>query len=125
QLALKLSPARNVTTAWPPTVMFSGTADIELANGILLHNNAKEAGVNFELYIAEGRGHGVARTEPRDFGWLLYASDFFRRAGLMDQGPAPEEAPGNLRKYNGEPVADIFGQPDASKLRRLRGAGKK
>src|SRR5439155_20806843 len=89
-LARKLSPASNVTKSWPPTVMFSGTADIELANGILLHNKAQDAGVNFELYIAEGRGHGVARTEPRDFGWLRYSSDFFRRAGLIDQALASE-----------------------------------
>jgi len=114
ELALKLSPARHVTKSWPPTVMFSGTADIELANGILLHNKAKEAGVNFELYLAEGRGHGVARTAPRDFGWLLYASDFFMRAGVIVRGSAPEVLPGNLRKYNGGPVEKVFAKPDGS-----------
>ena len=29
---------------------------IVVSNGILLYNKAKEAGVNFELYLAEGRG---------------------------------------------------------------------
>ena len=123
-LARKLSPARNVTKSWPPTVMFSGTADIELANGVLLHNQAKESGVTFELYMAEGRGHGVATAGPRDFGWLLYGSDFFRRVGVMDLG-MPEALPGDLRKYNGEPVADISVKPDSSKLGRKRGSVNK
>ena len=125
-LALKLSPARHVTKSWPPTVMFSGTADIELRNGILLHNNAKEAGVNFELYLAEGHGHGVAPTGPRDFAWLQYASDFFMRAGVIDKQPAPEVLAGDLRKYNGEPVEKIIAKPDGSGTRpgRKRGAGR-
>ena len=123
-LAKKLSPVRNVTKSWPPTVMFSGTADIELANGILLHNKAKEAGVNFELYLAEGRGHGVARTGSRDFAWLNYATDFFMRAGVIEKQPAPVALPGDLRKYNGEPVEKIFVKPadSASRPRRQRGA---
>jgi acetyl esterase len=127
ELARRLSPPRNVTKAWPPTILFSGTADIELANGILLCNKAKEAGVNFELYVADGRGHGVTSTGPRDFGWLLYASEFFRRAGVIDQGPTPESLSGDLRKYDGEPVAEILVKPDSgpSKLGRKRSSSKK
>ncbi len=106
-LAKKLSPAQNVTKAWPPTVMFSGTADIELTNGILLHNKAKEAGVNFELYVAEGRGHGVARTEPRNFEWLNYATDFFTRIGMIDKHAATAALSGELKKYSGEKVESI------------------
>lgn len=113
-LARKLSPVQHVTKAWPPTVMFSGTADIELANGILMHNRAKEAGVNFELYLAEGHGHGVARTEPRDFAWLDYATDFFARAGFIDKRPAPAALPGDLKKYNGEPVEKLAAAPDGN-----------
>ncbi len=123
-LARKLSPAQNVTKSWPPTVMFSGTADIELANGILLHDTAKAAGVNFELYLAEGHGHGVARTEPRDFAWLNYATDFFTRTGAIDKQPAPQVLSGELKKYDGKPVAAIAAPPDGSalRLRRQRGA---
>ena len=126
ELAQKISPARHVTKSWPPTILFSGTADNNLGNGILLHNNAKEAGVNFELYLAEGHGHGVARTEPRDFAWLQYASEFFGRAGVIDRQPAVPAQFGDLRKYNGEPVEKISVKPDTkrSKLERNRGAAK-
>src|SRR6185436_11301718 len=105
----KLSPAENVTKSWPPTVMFSGTADIELVNGISLHDKAKAAGVNFELYLAEGHGHGVARTEPRDFAWLNYATDFFTRTGAIDKQPAPEVLSGELKRYNGEKIESRAG----------------
>lgn len=123
-LARKLSPAQNVTKSWPPTVMFFGTADIELTNGILLHDKANEAGVNFELYLAEGRGHGVARTEPRDFAWLNYATDFFTRTSAIDRQPAPQVLSGEQKKYHGEPVANIAVPPDGniSRPRRQRGA---
>ncbi|MDZ4403271.1 alpha/beta hydrolase fold domain-containing protein [Prosthecobacter sp.] len=122
-LAKKLSPAQNVTKLWPKTVMFSGTADIELANGILLHNQAKAADVTFEMYLAEGRGHGIARTKPRDFAWLNYATDFFTRIGIIDKQPAPEVLSGDLKKYNGEPVESITISSDtsASRPRRQRG----
>ena len=120
ELALKLSPARHVAKSWPPTLMFSGTADIELRNGILLHNKAKEAGVNFELYLAAGRGHGVARTAPRSFSWLQYASDFFMRAGVVVRGPSPEVLSGDLRKYNGEPVEKVFANPDGNTSKPIR-----
>ncbi|MBA7700389.1 hypothetical protein ES703_109103 [subsurface metagenome] len=117
ELARKLSPARNVTKSWPPTVLFSGTADIELPNGVLFHDKAKEAGVTFDLYLKEGGGHGVVPTGPRDLSWLQYASDFFIRAGVIDKGPQPDVPPGKLRKYNGEPV-------DRTRIKIKRGAEK-
>jgi hypothetical protein len=87
-----------------------------------LHNNARDSGVTFELYLAEGRGHGVATAAPRDFGWLFYAADFLSRVGIIDKLPAPEVLPANLRKYQGEPVESIAVKPDdnPSKTRRKR-----
>jgi len=104
-LANKLSPLLHVTKAWPPTVFFTGTADIGIPNAVLFHNKAKGAGATVELYVAEGRGHGVRKVVNiglKDF--ISYAADFFMRAGLMDKGPLPEMPPGDYRKYNGEPV---------------------
>ncbi len=117
ELALKLSPARHATRTWPATVLFSGTADIELANGILLHNKARAAGATFETYLAEGGGHGVVNATSKDFGWTQYASDFFMRAGVIDKGP-PRTPPGKLRKYNGEPVERIQVKPGGSPSKR-------
>ncbi|MCX7012051.1 MAG: alpha/beta hydrolase [Candidatus Sumerlaeota bacterium] len=125
-LALKLSPARNVTRSWPPTVLFSGTSDRNLANGILLHNNAKEAGVMVELYVEEGAGHGVLPTGPMDVSWLQYAADFFIRAGVIDKGTQNETPSGTLKKYNGEPVETIQTTPnaDSTRMKVKRHAGK-
>ena len=111
-LALKLSPARHATEAWPPTVLFTGTADIELANGIVLHDKARAAGATFELYVIEGGGHGVIPTGPREHRWLQPAGDFFMRVGLIDKKPVPEPLPKEWRKYDGGPVEKLFGKPD-------------
>jgi len=128
-LANKLSPSRHVTKAWPPTVLFIGTADIGLTNGVLFHNKAKEADVTVELYLAEGRGHGVRRvvnSGPRDFISSKYAADFFMRAGVMDKGPLPDAPPGEWQKYNGEPIETILIRTNVNPTRMmLRGrAGK-
>lgn len=122
-LAKQLSPVQNVSKNWPKTIMFSGTADIELANGILLHEKAKALDIPFELYLAEGRGHGVARTEPRDFAWLDYSTDFFTRIGIIDKQSAPEVLAGDLKKYNGEKLETVADQttPTSPITRRKRG----
>ena len=110
-LALKLSPARHATRAWPTTVLFTGTADIELANGILLHDRARAAGATFELYVIEGGGHGVIPTGPREHRWLQPAGDFFMRVGLIDKKPLPEPLPKEWRKYDGGPAEKPSGKP--------------
>jgi len=121
-LANKLSPSRHVTKAWPPTVLFIGTADIGLTNGVLFHNKAKEADVTVELYLAEGRGHGVRRvvnSGPRDFISSKYAADFFMRAGVMDKGPLPDAPPGEWQKYNGEPIETILSRTNVNPTRMM------
>jgi acetyl esterase len=115
-LAVKLSPARHVTNTWPPTVLLTGSADIELANAVLMHDKAREAGANFEMYVVEGGGHGVAPTGPREFTWLQCAGDFFVRAGLIDKGP-PAALPKEWRKYTGGPIEKLFEKPDGRATR--------
>jgi acetyl esterase/lipase len=119
ELAVQLSPTRHVTKSWPPTALFSGTADPELAHAILLYNNVKGAGVPIEMYLAKGGGHGVISTTARDFSWRQYATDFFMRCGILDPAPA-EPLPGELLKYNGEPVEKIFTPPGENSSRRIR-----
>lgn len=110
-VALKLSPVRQATKAWPTTVLLTGTADIELANGILLHDKARAAGATFEVYVIEGGGHGVISTGPREHSWLQPAGNFFMLVGLIDKKPVPEPLPKEWRKYDGGPVEKLFGKP--------------
>ncbi len=127
EMALRLSPARQVTKAWPPTVLFFGNTDKLLANGVLLHNKVREVGVAAELYLATGEGHGFVNKAPWHEVSSKYAADFFMRAGVLEKKPLPDGPPDVLRKYNGEPVEKIFvktnGNP--SKPARKGGAGKK
>ncbi len=116
-----------MTKAWPPTVLFFGNTDKLLANGVLLHNQAREAGLAAELYLAEGEGHGFVNKAPWHEVSSKYAADFFMRAGVLEKKPLAAAPPNELKKYNGEPVEKIFvktnGNP--SKPARKGGANKK
>jgi len=122
EMAGKLSPARHVTKAWPPTIMFFGNADKLLPNGVLLYNKVREAGVAGELYLAEGEGHGFVNMPPWNYVSAKVAADFFMRTGVIAKAPLPETPSGELRKYNGEPVEKIMiktgGNPTREKLTR-------
>jgi acetyl esterase/lipase len=119
ELSLKLSPARQVTKAWPPTILFFGNADRLLPNGILLYNQVREAGVVCELYLAEGQGHGFVNIEPWNYVSSKYAADFFMRAGILDKAPLPEAPPGELKKYNGEPIEKVYVKTQGNPTRML------
>ena len=126
ELAEKLSPARHVTKAWPPTVLFFGTADRLLPGGVLLHNKARDAGAACELYLAEGQGHGFVNMAPWNYVSSKCAAEFFQRAGVMNQGPLPNVPPGMLKKYNGEPVETILIKTNGNPSRAmLDGRGRK
>ncbi|MCX7012097.1 MAG: alpha/beta hydrolase [Candidatus Sumerlaeota bacterium] len=128
EMADKLLPARHVTASWPPTIMFFGTADRLLPGGVLLYNKARESGVMCELYLAAGQGHGFVNIAPWNYVSSRYAADFFIRAGVLDKGPLPETPPGELRKYNGEPVESILIKTNANPSREMlnaRGAESK
>ena len=103
---------------------FLTKSEVSNSHSILLHDKAKALDVTFELYLAEGHGHGVMRTVARYFAWLNYATDFFERIGIIDKQPASEVLSGNLKKYNGESVAKIATVPDSdtTRLRRQRSA---
>ena len=125
ELAIQLSPARQVTEAWPPTVMFFGTADRLLPGGVLLYNKAKDAGVVAELYLAEGEGHGFVNIAPWNLISSRYAADFFMRAGVLYEMALPMAPPGELRKYDGEPIETILIKTNVNPTRqRLEDRGR-
>jgi len=127
EMADKLSPARHVTKSWPPTVLFFGNTDRLLANGILLHNKAREADVPCELYLAAGQGHGFVNMAPWNYVSAKRAADFFMRAGVLDKAPLPAAPPGELKKYNGEPVEKVYVKTNGNPSKPMRDsrAGKK
>jgi monoterpene epsilon-lactone hydrolase len=44
--------------AYPPTLVVSGTRDIAMSNAVMTHTRLLEAGVEADLFIQEGLGHG-------------------------------------------------------------------
>ena len=67
-----LSPLHGDLTAFPPTLVQTGTRDILLSNSVLMHRKLRKAGVEAELHVWEAMPHG---------GF-----------GAFGQGDAPENA---------------------------------
>ena len=42
------------------------------------------------------------------------------RAGVIARGPSPEVLPGDLRKFNGEPVEKVFAKPDSNTSKPIK-----
>ena len=79
-----------------------------------------------ELYLAEGEGHGFVNIAPWNFISSRYAADFFMRAGVMYKAPLPMVPPGELRKYDGEPIETILIKTNVNPTRqKLEGRGRK
>jgi acetyl esterase/lipase len=53
-----LSPIRFDLSAFPPTLLISGTRDHTLSNTAMLHRALSRANTNAELHIFEGMPHG-------------------------------------------------------------------
>jgi acetyl esterase len=128
ELADRISPVRHVAKGWPPTVFFYGNTDRLLPGGITMHNKVREAGSPTELYLAEGQGHGFVNMAPWHYVSSKTAVDFFMRNGVIDKKPLPDVPPGELKKYNGEPVEKVYvktaGNPSREQLNKSREAPK-
>lgn len=48
----------DTLAAFPPTLVVSGTRDIAMSNAVMTHTNLLLAGVEADLFIQEGLGHG-------------------------------------------------------------------
>jgi acetyl esterase/lipase len=55
-----LSPLfADFTKGYPPTILITGTRDLFLSNTVRLHRALRAAGLQSELHVVEGAGHGV------------------------------------------------------------------
>jgi acetyl esterase/lipase len=61
-------PIRNVTKAYPPTLLIRGTADTDVpyAESQAMDARLKEAGVEHEFITVPGAGHGLVNAQPED-----------------------------------------------------------
>jgi acetyl esterase/lipase len=59
-------PIRNVTVAYPPTILVHGTADMDVPYSESKNMAARltEVGIEHELITLEGAGHGLAGAGP-------------------------------------------------------------
>jgi len=90
EVAKQVSPNHHLDSAVPPAIIYFGTNDRMTSMGEDYVKKAKEHGVEAELYLAEGAGHGFFNRSP----WLertTYLTDkFLARHGYLDGEPTIE-----------------------------------
>ncbi len=107
EMARNISPNLNLHPHLPPTILFYGTEDPDLYQGISYFKQARSLGVEATLYTADGVGHGFFKQEP----WLnatLYLTDqFLRKHGYLEGDPAlPGDGAAQMRQVKVEEVED-------------------
>lgn len=61
-----LSPLFGDVTGFPPTLLISGTRDLYLSNTVRMHRKLREAGVDADLHIFDGRPHAGYGNAPEE-----------------------------------------------------------
>ncbi len=84
----EFSPAANVTSNAPPTVIFLGRDDklIPVSTIERFQKNMRAAGVRCETFFYENQGHGFANREPYKTLTLIETDKFLESLGWL-KGP--------------------------------------
>ncbi len=91
----ELSPAHNISSDDPPTVIFIGRNDrlIPTATVERFAANMKQAGVRCDLHIYDGQGHGFFNSDPYRTITLVEADKFLTSLGYLRGEPTIQAPP--------------------------------
>jgi acetyl esterase len=91
----ELSPAHNISSDDPPTVIFIGRNDrlIPTATVERFTANMKQASVRCDLHIYDGQGHGFFNSNPLQTITLVEADKFLTSLGYLRGEPTIEAPP--------------------------------
>ena len=74
-----LSPLFGDLTGLPPTLVIGGTRDLFLSNAVRMHRKLREAGVDADLHIFDGRPHAGYGNAPEEAAVSAEHAAFVRR----------------------------------------------
>src|SRR5262245_44595497 len=91
----ELSPAHNISSGAPPTVIFIGRNDrlIPTATVERFAANMMQAGVRCDLHIYDGQGHGFFNSNPYQTITLVEADKFLTSLGYLSGEPTIQAPP--------------------------------
>lgn len=105
EMAFKISPNHNLTKDVPPAILFYGTEEWLVADGVDFIEKSKKLGNIAELYTAEGQPHGFSTRSP----WLertIYLMDrFLARYGYTRGEPTIKLPEGKVGMNKLSPIS--------------------
>ena len=81
----EFSPAHNVTSAAPPTVVFLGSKDVLISVKVLerFKTNMSKAGVRCDTHVSDGQPHGFFNKDPYKTATLVETDKFLTSLGWL------------------------------------------
>lgn len=105
EMAFKISPNHNLTKDVPPAIVFYGTKEWLVADGVDFIEKSKKLGNIAELYTAEGQPHGFSNRSP----WLertIHLMDrFLARYGYTQGEPTIRLPEGKVEMKKMSPIS--------------------
>jgi acetyl esterase/lipase len=91
----EFSPAHNITSNAPPTIVFLGTQDklIPQATAKSFQTEMAHCGVRCETHFYEGQGHGFFNNEPWRSKTLAEADQFLTSLGWLEKPVGKSDPP--------------------------------
>jgi acetyl esterase/lipase len=85
----EFSPAHNITSNAPPTIVFLGGNDELISTNVLerFKANMTKAGVRCDTHVYAGQLHGFFNREPYKTATLIEADKFLASLGWLKGGP--------------------------------------
>ena len=105
----EFSPAHNITSAAPPTVVFLGGKDDLISVAVLerFKNNMTKAGVRCDTHVYAGQLHGFFNQDPYKTTTLIETDKFLASLGWLTGAPTLTiPASENMQTKPGAVVAD-------------------
>jgi acetyl esterase/lipase len=93
-----VEPYSRAGAGFPPTVFFYGSKDKWKPAGDSLRRQLKKAGVDCEMWVAEGQVHGFFNKAPWKEATCVKAQEFLARLGVMKAVEGAQEGNGGLSR---------------------------
>jgi acetyl esterase/lipase len=105
EMARKISPNHFLTKEVPPALIFFGTEDRLNEGGKEYLAKAKALGLDAQMYMAPGQGHGFFNRSPWQERTTFLMDEFLTAHGYLQGKPTRDLPPGGVVLTKYEPVA--------------------
>jgi acetyl esterase/lipase len=118
EMGIKISPYHNLTQNVPPTLIFCGTKDGNILDGIDFVKKSEKLGITVELYMAKGQGHAFAAPWGKESIYWRQATNYLMDKFLARYGYTQGEPP--IKFPDGQAAMENMSEMSADDIAAIR-----